>query len=373
MRKYILCLSMTLPFVYGFPQSGSFKPVSAYYNPGWANMDYAVPESPAFKMLGTNPDNILHPTSAKNIALSIGNYFVSSGPIIPKSLAVQFSPYLLANNNTSLNEYQKHKFFSRLSFSLGSSTQGSSYAIAEGLNMTVIDKTDLKGDITYLNFLQGLADKITKSFDQAKTIYRQKVDPSKSLADINQILEQDTSNTSSLFKSLDSIATILSGISDNTIVTYRDKYKATKWNAPIWQIGIAVLQSSPDSLVKNLRVTQYGLWSSTGLPVFGSKGQFLFGGKAGLIDSINWKFNYSLGARLFYGTNNFKGFLQGEFDYKNNINNLTFSAGCEFNVYNGIWGQFALNIVIDSMGKLSWQPGFNIGLGSGEKKSVSAK
>jgi hypothetical protein len=56
--------------------------------PGWANLDYYIPESPAFKILGTDPNNILKPTSVRKVALSVGDYFFTSGSVLPKYLSV---------------------------------------------------------------------------------------------------------------------------------------------------------------------------------------------------------------------------------------------------------------------------------------------
>jgi hypothetical protein len=342
---------------------------STYYNPGWGNLDYTIPESPAFKILGTNPDNILHPVSVKNIALSVGDYFLTSGASIPKSLAVQFSPFLLANNNTSLNNYNKNKFLSRLSFSIGTSVQGSAYSVAEGLNITILDKTDLKAMPEYLKALSRFAQEDVAFFDQAIVVY-QKNNPGQSIIQIKTTLSNDTANTSQLYKTIDSIEQklmISSGVADLDVIRYRDSVKNSSWNKPIWQVALATLQSSPDSLIKNLQFSQISLWSSTGLPL-GHKTQILIGLKLGFVDSLTWQTNFSAGARLFYGTNSFKGFIQGEYDDKNKVNNYTMTAGCQFNMSNGIWGQFAINISVNSAGKVTYQPGFNVGLGTGEKK-----
>jgi hypothetical protein len=343
---------------------------SIYFTSGWANMDYAVPESPAFKILGTNPDNILHPTSAKAVAFSIGDYFLTSGPVIPKSLAVQLSPYLLANPNTSLKVYNQNKFLSRLSLSIGTSVQGSAYSVAEGLNITIIDNTDMKAMPEYLNRLAGWARQDADFEMQAIVIYH-KAHPELSVAQIFDKLSTDSANTSPLLKSIDSIEYTLNvsnAISNpDSITHYRDSVKQAAWNAAIWQIGIATLQTSPDSLVKSLQFSQIAFWSSTGLPL-GKKGQLLLGGKLAFADSLKWYTNYSLGARFFYGKNNTKVFLQGEFDRKDLVNSTTVTAGCQFNISNGIWGQFDINLVINSSGKVSYQPGFNIGLGNKEKK-----
>jgi hypothetical protein len=370
--------------VVGFSQQYQYGKAfdSTYYNPGWGDMDYAVPESPAFKILGTNPDNILHPTSAKAIALSIGDYFLTSGATIPKSLAVQFSPYLLANRNTSLKEYNKNgfqRFLSRLSLSVGTSVQGSAYSVAEGLNMTILDNTDLKSMTAYTNKLAQMA-RVDVDFRRQAIGAYTKAHTDLNAVQIMPLLDADSTHTSALSKAIDSLQqklldsaktvdslSLKTGVSDQQIVNFRDSVKQASWNNAIWQIGIATLQTSSDSLIKNLQFSQIAFWSSTGLPL-GPKAQFLFGAKLGFVDSVKWYTNYSLGGRFFYGKNNTKVFLQGEFDHKDLVNSTTITAGCQFNISNGIWGQFAINLVINSSGKVSYQPGFNVGLANKEKK-----
>jgi len=76
---------------------------------------------------------------------------------------------------------------------------------------------------------------------------------------------------------------------------------------------------------------------------------------------------YETNSRI-YGSNNIKGYFQAQFGHQNNQNNFTASLGCQFNISNGLWGQFTINLVVDEHGKTSYQPGLNFGFGSPEKK-----
>src|SRR6476661_1926632 len=112
MRKLAFITSLVLRTFFLFSQS------TDGIKPGWGNLDYTVPESPAFNILGTDPDNILRPTSARTVAISIGNYLLTSGSVIPKNLAVEFSP-LLANPHANLAQYDQNKFWYRMRLSFG--------------------------------------------------------------------------------------------------------------------------------------------------------------------------------------------------------------------------------------------------------------
>jgi hypothetical protein len=354
---------------------------------GWGNMDFAVPESPAFQILGTNPDNIIKPTSAKAATLNIGDYFLTNGPVIPKSLAVEISPFLLADSKVSLYKYNHNKFLYRMRLSFGtSSQQNGNYAIAEGLRFTILDKTDLRTDTLFNKYIGSLLQDVAVA---KSTIINTHI------KELNQIVGENyyqflsdisdeshlSSKDSVLSKESDDFLDKIFQESNDSVLAnhlsqlsaYRDQKRNSLWNKQIWEAGIASLQSSSDSLINNLKFSQIGLWSSLGFPV-GKKGsqfyrnsQLLIGIKGGLLDSTTWETNVSLGARLFYGGNNVKGYVQGEWDSKNQQTSFTTTLGCQFNISSGLWGQFALNFIIEN-GKTSFQPGFNIGLGTAEKK-----
>jgi hypothetical protein len=334
---------------------------------GWGTLDYSVPESPAFKILGNSPDNILKPTSVKSAAFSIGNYFLTKGSIIPKNLAVEISPLLL-NGKASLNDYNNSKFLYRMRFSLGTNIlDNGGYNIGEGFRFTIIDKTDLrdfKSNRQFANLLY--ASTINNSVAVNKAISEYIMGhPAENLT---QISAREKYSTDSAFKKgINAMAVKFYDI--ETVVAYRDSIKNSLWNAPIWEVSVAALQSSRDSLVKNLQLSQIGLWTTAGIPL-GKKGQLLIGGKIAIVDSVTWHTDISIGERLYYGSNDIKVFLQAQYDYKNKTNNFTASLGGQFNIFNGLWGEVSLNLVVDGKGKLSYQPGFNIGLGTPEKKKL---
>ena len=337
---------------------------------GWGNLDFAIPESPAFKLLGTNPDNILQPTSVRNAAISIGNYFAANSNVIPKNLAVEISPLLL-NGNASLNDYNADKFLYRTRLSLGTNV-GSNGAneIAEGIRMTILDNTDLRSnnDILGLRYLDAT---IKSHFlDRAIQCYAQNSSSKTSII----ILSDNYSDTSNkIFRhTIDSIEkklyydSVKTSISDSI-----SKFREELWNAPIWEIGAAALQSSADSLIKNLEFAKAGIWSTFGTH-FMKKDQILIGAKVEFADSAKWQTNLSIGSRYYYGINEVKAFAEVEYNYINSTNGGIGSLGCQFNITNGLWGQFSVNAVIDNKWNVSYNPSFNIGFGTPDKgKSIN--
>lgn len=333
--------------------------------PGWANLDYYVPESPAFKILGTDPNNILKPTSVRKVALSVGDYFFTSGSVLPKDLSVEISPLLL-NSKASLNDYNQNKFFYRMRISVGTSTNtNGSYAIAEGIRFTIIDKTDLRTNTAFLQTITATLGAAVDAEDRAIPAYIKENHLAMTPIQFREALEND----STLYNKLLAFETQFIPdkiVPPDSLASLREQYRNLLWNAPIWEAGIATLQASKDSLIKNLSFSQIGFWTTAGIPI-GKKGQLLIGGKLGFVDSTSWQTTASIGERFYYGSNNIKGFIDAEYVYKNNSSSAVASAGCQFNISNGLWGQFAINLVIEK-GNVSYQPAINIGFGTPEKK-----
>jgi hypothetical protein len=331
---------------------------------GWGNLDYYVPQSPAFKILGTDPDNILKPTSVRKVALSIGDYFYNSGSVLPRDLSVELSPLLL-NGKASLNDYNKNKFLYRMRLSIGTSVNSEGgYAIAEGLRFTIIDKTDLRTNTAFLKDITTTLGAAVDAEDKAIPAYIKENQLTMTEIQFREAMEND----STLYQKLLVFETRFipdTIIQPESLAALRDKYRNILWNKPIWDVGIATLQSSKDSLIKNLAFSQIGFWTTAGVPI-GKNGQLLIGGKLGIVESTKWQTTASIGSRYYYGSNNIKGFIYGEYGYSDKVNSGVAGAGCQFNITNGLWGQFSINLVIAN-GNVTYQPAINIGLGTPEK------
>ncbi|HET6891335.1 MAG TPA: hypothetical protein VFH31_09555 [Pyrinomonadaceae bacterium] len=117
------------------------------------DVDLAVPESPAFTVLGVTPENVTHPTSAREFATSFLNGVDQRGNF-QTGLALDFLPYLtFFGKETSLSDYAKsrmERFLARTQFSFatakGVTDQDKSTRLALGLRMTLWDKGDPRLD-----------------------------------------------------------------------------------------------------------------------------------------------------------------------------------------------------------------------------------
>src|SRR5262249_47786630 len=75
-----------------------------------ANVDLAVPESPAFAVLGITPQSVTRPTSPRSFATSLLNGLDEKGNF-QAGLAIDVAPYLLlAGPALTLEDYQRNRF-----------------------------------------------------------------------------------------------------------------------------------------------------------------------------------------------------------------------------------------------------------------------
>lgn len=117
------------------------------------NADLAVPDSPAFTVLGVTPENVSHPTTPKEFATSLLNGVDQRGNF-QTGLALDFVPFLtFFGKQTSLNEYKEQRisrFLARTQVSFattkGVTEEDKSTRLALGLRMTLLDKGDPRLD-----------------------------------------------------------------------------------------------------------------------------------------------------------------------------------------------------------------------------------
>src|SRR5262249_4604445 len=86
----------------------------------FADADLAVPESPAFTVLGLSPETVVRPSSPREFASSLLNGVDRNGNF-QSGVALDFAPYLtLAADEMTLGQYRsnyKLRFLSRTQFS----------------------------------------------------------------------------------------------------------------------------------------------------------------------------------------------------------------------------------------------------------------
>ena len=315
------------------------------------NLNFAVPDIPAFKALDIDPSDIVRPSDPKAISLMVSQFQNHGQFVIPQSFAAEIAPGMLVSPKMTLKEYQQsgiNRFLYKARISIGTMRDDNSISsMAGGVRFTLIDKGDFRNDTAFLrkNIYTPL-DSLTEITTKAKRIYIKKYntpgDPTVDFASPKFIVIRD-SLVKLFYKTNKNIIDSINSSIDQSI----EKYKKENWNKARLEMAYALVGTSPDSLGKNLRSTKHSVWLIGAFPVK-AWGQFLIGAnyQYTLNDSAYFNHNLNAATRFYAGGNRLKAFVEGEYKYNDftQINNLLVCMGGEVNIRDGIWLHFSAGV-----------------------------
>lgn len=291
-------------------------------------VNFAVPDAPAFKLLGTDPSHILRPITVRELAIGLSDFLRWDNTLaLPKSFAIEFSPGLLIGGKTlTLAKYQKHPqiYRTRLSIATTRPEEGSSATtLAVGIRVTQIDESDLRIDKSYISQATVMAAKITDI-----------------LAEERERIGLGPSDTSEEIKDLPEVKKQIDAI----LSSFTGKWADEKWNARILEWAIALRANSLDSLGSNLKLDNLSVWSTSAYG-FGTWGQLLFGLYGAYERELpdgDYKPSVSLASRLYIGTNQYKVFAEAQSFWKQERKpNWLLNGGGEIKLSGNIWVDFS--------------------------------
>jgi hypothetical protein len=211
------------------------------------DVDLAVPESPAFTVLGVTPETVVRPTTPKEFATSLLNGVDQNGNF-QTGLALDFVPFLtFAGNSTSLFSYARNpmeRFLARtqLSFAAtkGATEEDKSARVALGLRMTLFDKGDPRLD-DELEKCYGNIDVDPRLDDEAYLPLP---------GDSDALKAQKRANRKALLAEL--------------VKPCNDEARKRNWNNSAWIVGLAPSWISKTGETKNFVWNGGGFWTSVG-------------------------------------------------------------------------------------------------------------
>jgi hypothetical protein len=351
-------------------------------------VNFTVPDMPAFKTLGTDPSDLLKPSTPQALAVSLSTFVQDTELIVPDAFAIEVSPSLLLNSNRTLHHlsaYADKAVLNSFRISLGTSTgtvlSESGRNIALGFRISLINEGDFSTD-------KAQHKKITDALKDFREHVREV-----SMVEFAALKDIDTSApdwdtvvaVNGVFK--EEFDEYLADENESSQRLFMQKlrelktaYKKEQWNAKKLDVAIALLYSSPDSLVENIRFNRADLWLSGALPT-GPYSQFMYGLNARTFRDLKdgseatrdkSYFNISIPARYLIGTNRLKGFAELQYSYDNLEESSRFlvNLGSEINVVDGLWINLYGGLDYDSTaGDSSFVTNFNIKLTMPERFS----
>lgn len=228
--------------------------------------DLAVPEAPAFTVLGVTPETVARPTNVKEFATNILNGVDPNGNL-QTGLAIQTSPYLLFDGrNRTIEKYQGdrlRRIAARTGVSLAT-TKGvaddDAVRFAAALTVTPWDRGDPRADNTK---------------NSEHNWYDERYDLTGCLADrLADVSESNTAIQNRFAPNLIAGTEPPPGevekfIEDNVptniranVQRCRDDFREATWNASAWNIGVAPTWVSPSGDVGGLEWSGVALYST---------------------------------------------------------------------------------------------------------------
>jgi len=304
------------------------------------NLNFMVPDIPAFLALEEYPAEMLKPSAPRDLAVMFSSFRSGGKFIIPRSFAAEFAPWLFASTSITLHDYQT-KYVTRmltktrLSLASEQTEKGMFGKLAAGIKLTLLDKGDYRSDTAFLNKA------VYSRLDEYESLVS-----SKKLAYLksHNITALELANNESLGHEIED--SIQLNIINQDIRHSIDEYKRTHWNASRMEVTYTALASSQDTLLQHAHLSRHLFWL-----VYAIKpgkncnwAQVIFGFNEQLIKSPDNTFynQLSLNSRVYFGTNKAKGFAEAQYTnlrIRNGItsNSVLINAGIDVCVYSGIW------------------------------------
>ena len=300
------------------------------------DIDLAVPDTPAFAILGLSPDNIVRPTTPKELALGLLNGSDRNGTL-QTGIAIDTVPYLLFTGDAlSLAAYRDSiptRLLANTQLSLATakaSDDSEAVRLAVGLRVTPWNLGDPRmGEVTEVN---GVVDTKTSLLGCLVGNLRGEYDTYADALEVqgfNEALiaslesgaqppsdgrtkEQEIAELRKEIEAMSSSVEGYSAIQATTVTTCREEARKRDWNASSLTFGVAPVWTSEDGDVGELDYTGVGIYGTLGYGFEGIEGledsaQLLAHGRlltnqmvpsaadeSILVDEDNW----SLGAQI---------------------------------------------------------------------------
>ena len=346
--KKIAFIAITLAICYEL--SGQYFPDDSALIKNY-RLNFPVPDQPAFKIFEGIPSNILRPSSVTDLSIITSSFVQGGSLVLPETFALEIAPLLLAkSNNVTLTEWQKNKVLNSLRLSVGSQKTNfngvTGYNLAFGTRITLVDKGDIKTDISFQDSIFDITAEKTRLENNYKLEYLE----TNNINAITLALDTVHARKAEIYIQTKLDEHFGNDYFENRLIALKEKYRTENWNKEKLDLAMAVLTNSADSLVNNIHFSTLGFWCTWALPIK-KWGQAIIGAHYSyekldslVEDEISTfdKQKLSLAGRVYFGTNKIKGFIEGQLYWQNLSakQNALINLGSEFGLFDGIWITF---------------------------------
>jgi hypothetical protein len=339
------------------------------------SLQFAVPSSPAFKLVEVGQTAILRPTSFHQFASTLGDLGNSSGSFaLPKELGVEIAPFFLAKGRTlTLPQYAARAGLYRFRVS-GAFRRGTGVArptlMSLGMRFAPKDATDPRSDPTFIRRVTALDSIISRvCADMAETrpsetdepgVVASCTDPHGREAGLVRAIAKTSSDTSrarlerelAAFRRAKGDAQSALDAANAGIKKLKDQWTETAWNRSGLELALAGATQTADTLGRNPEFRSASAWLSAAAQL-GTWGQLVGGGNFSTgRDSVTTKVRQTgtAGVGLFIGSDKYKGFVESQISVKSVAKSIgaVATAGAEVYLGPGLWANATTGWNLDS-------------------------
>lgn len=303
--------------------------------------NFAVPESPAFLLLGNRPTTVLRPSTIRELSVAASN-FTGEGLtfVVPRSFAAEFSPILLLTKDAD----SVPKGWDLLRISIGTQrpdSNSSGTQLTFGIRFSTNTATD------------AISKEFNGEFDKIDSLMIKFVDSVVSV----KPTQEGTKKVEIPPKLLDQYKEELIRTQEKwEQQKQREQNQNSTWSQNEIDFAVAFRFSATDSLLKSMRFDKALLWF-TYARKFSSNAQNVIGINGGYennisLDSANAILN--IYDRFYAGSNYYKCFIEAQYSGRNGKLNtdttdmwqykLSLSLGGELKIFDGIWAEVSTGV-----------------------------
>lgn len=255
-------------------------------------VNFAVPDAPAFKLLGVEESAILRPQTVQDLTMAFSGFRGSGNAfVVPKKLGVEFSPGLLAAGaKLKLDDYAAWRALYALRFSGATSRDSLNRGnLAAGVRFNLVDEQDLRA-----KGAAGNDPEVTRMTTGMLAVYsaaRNRVGPR---APLTLNIEEKAA---------------VEALQDSVKEYWANRY----WNANSMDVAFAGRARTADSLGHDPEIDELAAWA-TYANGMSNWGQLLLGLKVGTARDTAGDFQTSntIAGRLYIGSNVLKAYVEGQ-------------------------------------------------------------
>jgi hypothetical protein len=342
-------------------------------------VDVAVPESPAFVLIGGTPSNLLRPTLMRDFSAGLSNFASKDGTVAtPQNLGVEAAPAMLFyGRRLSLADYRKSPVLYRLQASVAINTATNRDApnqIALGVRTSLLNGTDPRMDRTYQQSIDSVTAELLKVNRAMYDIESggTKVDNPEELVDEptgdKTPRTRDTVNVVACHRDLergDEMSCVVTAATkqdpaaatiplerqrerlNDILRDRRRRWEDQHWNARSLDVAGGGKVANRDSLGNDPAVQAVSVWTTYANPL-ATWGQWLVGG------SLGWQRNAvtdnlrpqpTLSTRIYVGENQHRGYVEAEKRFNDPDRDGLVNLGGELRLRNSVWASVSAGLM----------------------------